>query len=902
MTATNSKAVPKQTPHHPTPTYDINQRPRRQIKHKYITDRRPTIVEIIKPIQTSSEKDVMLISVTADTPVLPILLEPQSTAPVKRKRGRPRTVRPLSIDVFEPQINSNDSSINQPESKDNTDHSNSSDNILQLVEIIKEDADTENDITVELSADDSSSKPYELLYVVDSSSQSQDLQNATNADDIQPERSVSPASLNGITIDRHSKDTYIVTMNSGNDGNPKKQLNDNKIYVEVSGNLDRQEIVEVKEMIYDSGSQNSSGDVYGFEEQQVVHKLQPKSFEGAFSGIRRSRRLTSVKPGNYTMEEEKATKKIKSKSVCKEIIEIPELTATDSVSLAVLQLHQLESSTATDSSKAKKSKKIQPAIRSKRINRRHTLVPAGTLRSLIPSKNPSVMTETPVLSETLPEESSMTTEDSQFDATPVSVETENLVEITSPEPIQDRTVPVVDKLKITPPRSSSLKLQAQISTTFDILLKKTRPENGLCLSKPIECSSKSIASSEKPDILPLPSVENLDKVENISVSRSSSPVKLKKTPKCTDGPLNVLPELNLSLEDPDNTITSSIIALPSPSVVNRDKNERIPVSRSSSPVKLPSSTKRSSDSLHLPPIKSSKIDFSQELDKLAMKDRQSISRRRRTVGDFSAKKLKNMSRTLNNLELDSTLPPKDRNQMPVIDSKLSVSKITEGKRNKASHIEKALLESPTYDPIECSTVDTKNANESLSQKPSNPIVTEASTNLNPQAEVSFMNFEVPVKEANTNEAELALSLLKQLQEPVGPKTVVKTKGSLKLLVDPKISIDSHSRDSIRKDKSKSKHAKADSSSKKGLKIKSKKISSRATTDPPTELSERINIPAEESSHSYLPEVDVRKNTKLKSTRWEKIDPANEPDKLSKFCCSYIFSRILNLKFFFFQRS
>lgn len=237
--SSSDNAIPKPTPlQQSTPTYDINQRPRRQIKHKYITDRRPTIAELVRPNQTTIGKDVNLISATPGTPVLP--LEPQSEVPVKRKRGRPRTIRPVSIDELH--LNSNDSSMNHAESTDNTEHSNSSDNILQLVEIIN---DSENGNTVELSADDSSSKPYELLHVVYSSSQSQDLINSKNVDD-HPVRSVSPPSLDGITIERHSDDTYLVTVDSGN------VENSNKIYVEVSGSLDCQEIVEVKDVIFDA--------------------------------------------------------------------------------------------------------------------------------------------------------------------------------------------------------------------------------------------------------------------------------------------------------------------------------------------------------------------------------------------------------------------------------------------------------------------------------------------------------------------------------------------------------------------------------------------------------------------------------------------------------------------------
>lgn len=863
-------------------------------------------MDTIKPIQASSEKDVNLTSTITVTPVLPILLEPQADAPVKRKRGRPRTVRPLSID--EPQINSNDSSIAHTES---TEHSNSSDNILQLVEIINDDN------TVELSADDSSSKPYELVHVVDCSSQSQDLINATNADDSHLERSASPASLDGITIERHSDDTYLVTVDSSNDENSKKRLNsyDDKIYVEVSESLDSQEIVEVKEVIYDSLSQNSSlynlGDVYGFEEQQAVHKLcetvtQPKSFEGAFSGIRKSKRLTSVKFENEAIDEESATNKTASTEDCKEIIKIPEMSATDAVSLAVLQLNQLEST--IDSSKAnKKSKKIQSAVRSKKITRYDSSATFADTRTIFtPSKSPLHLSETPVRSEILPDATLITTEHSQLNATPVSVATES-AEIATTEPIPERSSAAVDKLKRTPPRSSSLKLQAQISTTFDILLKKSRPENGssTALIKTIESPSTVNPSLENPDIcgLPSPSLENRDNPNKISVSRPASPVRLKKIPKRSVDPLNILPKPNLSKENPIDT--SSIIALPSSSVENRDnKIENIPVSRSSSPNKLKTTPKRSDDSLNVPPIQRSKIDFSEELDKLAMKDRQSISRKRRTDAerDISVKKSKKKSRT----ETGNALPPVDRKHSPVCDSKLSVPKTTDKKRNKASHIEKALLESGSYDPIDPKNCSVDTICEIRPSSPSIPTVSEAPINYNPQSDAYSINSEVsvniPTKGSTAKDAELALNLLKQLQEPISPKPIVKTKGSLKLLVDPKISIDSHSRDSTRKDKSKRKQAKLERSSKKGTKVKSKKHSSHSATDSPAELSETVNFPVDEASPLQFAEVNVRKNAKLKCTRWGKIDTSTEPDILSNFSCLCLPNFELNLFYFKVQTS
>lgn len=618
---------------------------------------------------------------------------------------------------------------------------------------------------------------------------------------------------------------------------------------------------------------------------------------------------------------------------------MPEMTATDAVSLAVLQLNQLESSMSTDSSKNKKSKKIQSTTRSKRITR-YNLPPnsTDTQTSVIATKSPVIRSETTVMSETLPETTLIITKDSQLNATPVSDTTNTLVELINPESIPERSLTNVDKLKITPPRSS-VKLQAQISTTLDILLKKSRPDNGaptavsntMSSSKvnlnveksvmsgshlpsvenrekltknsvstppspvrskktsksseePISIPPKLNPSLEKPDICgtPLPLLENRDdKVAKISGFRPPSPVKLKKTPKRSDDLLNISSKLNLSIENKDST--SSIIVLPSPSVDNGDKIEKIPIFRSLSPVKLKAS-KRSDESLS---IKTSKIDFSEALDKLEMNDRQSISWKRRNDGErgISVKKSKTKSRTQNNLEGDNTLQPDDRNQMPVITSKLSTSKNADRKRNKASHIEKALLESGSHDPIETqnSSVNSLCESETSSQKSTIPIVSDAQINLNMQSNASI-NSELPVinsKQSNEKDAELALNLLKQLQEPVIPKPVVKTKGSLKLLVDPKISIDQ-----TVKDKKKRKHANIESSSKKASRVKSKKIKSHAATES-AEFSKIINVTVDETSPSQLPEVNVRKNAKLKSTRWGKIDTATEPDKLSKF--STIFS-------------
>lgn len=254
-------------------TQEINQRPRRQIIHKYIKDRRPTMIIDLEQLNGTSsglnESDdyvkmanapivaasTVITKIATNVPALhkpnplpppPLLRPPRlppptlpqlnqeklidhhspAIAPVKRGRGRPRR-------VLEPNV--------LPSPVHLEEHSNSSESsIVQLVEIIADDDDNEYE-------DDS--KSYELMDVVDS-----------------PEAAT-------ITVEQDSNDVFVVTVDKtiiDDDSNESSK----KIYVEVSESMDSQEIVELKEVVtYEDSTSSSNSCSFSIHDKTTVVAL-----------------------------------------------------------------------------------------------------------------------------------------------------------------------------------------------------------------------------------------------------------------------------------------------------------------------------------------------------------------------------------------------------------------------------------------------------------------------------------------------------------------------------------------------------------------------------------------------------------------------------------------------------
>lgn len=280
--------------------FEINQRPRRQIKHKYIksTSYVPVVETTASNLSSTSVE-----SVEVDTPIVqpicPIALpvDPVAASKPVRKRGRPRKDALLTPHNRSPIVIDDNSSTSNP--------------TQQLVDAI-------HDPELQFVEEVVETEHYELLLVEDVSQSASvvriDSESSMQDTDVvatdEKERSK-------IVVRQESDDTYVVTVEDEDDSQhpDASEFATKNIYVEVTDSLDN-DPVAVEEEVDDSTSQNStlnslsggeSEVVYGFDGDQLVCKT-PKSkldvssdansFNGAFSKIRKSRRLEPQENGS----------------------------------------------------------------------------------------------------------------------------------------------------------------------------------------------------------------------------------------------------------------------------------------------------------------------------------------------------------------------------------------------------------------------------------------------------------------------------------------------------------------------------------------------------------------------------------------------------------------------------
>lgn len=309
------------------PKYDITQRPRRQIKHKYIKIRQlipdnqvfslpqehKQSLSKFKPVAATTVQDSELIcnKTTASVNENNFNASELNINILKTKTKKRNAKEKSFIKKSETCNTSSIECLADVKFKNCIDQSNSNDdNILQLIEIVNDqNVDVESEEIIETCS--IGAEQFKSLFVENGSQET----NSTHVEKITS--SINRCTFNSdycstsekSKVRKQTDDMYLLAIaNENESSNPENSTAfEKKIYVEVSESLDSQEIIEMKEVIYDSGSQTSeqtvseSEIVYGFEGGNPVGKeLQPSlkvkedqtSFTGAFSGIRKSRRLT----------------------------------------------------------------------------------------------------------------------------------------------------------------------------------------------------------------------------------------------------------------------------------------------------------------------------------------------------------------------------------------------------------------------------------------------------------------------------------------------------------------------------------------------------------------------------------------------------------------------------------
>lgn len=226
----------------------------------------------------------MIKDVSPSTTTIQVLTIDGSVAKPVRKRGRPRKIVVAPIEPSPIIIDDSSSSSNPAH--------------LELLEIITDDPDAQMaEEVVETCNMSDETEQYELMMVEDISQSETDVV-CIDSEATEPDT----YDQNQIVVHQESDDTYVVTVGNGDDSQTADMIQN--VYVEVTDSLDSDAKVAEPQRVDDSVSQNSTlnslsgGEtelVYGFDGDQPVCKTTNPTYNGAFSGIRKSKQLDATR-------------------------------------------------------------------------------------------------------------------------------------------------------------------------------------------------------------------------------------------------------------------------------------------------------------------------------------------------------------------------------------------------------------------------------------------------------------------------------------------------------------------------------------------------------------------------------------------------------------------------------